>query len=238
MPEDTTFMPADQLLTIAQIVDTVKHSVSQGVDKVRITGGEPTVRPDIVELVASVAAIPGIKDLAMTTNGIMLQQLAQPLAHAGLMRVNISLDSMDPERFRAITRRGDIQKVFDGIEAAKKAGLSPIKINCVIRESSDEPDAQAVRAYCEANGLQIRYIREMNLSMGEFWHVEGGDGGDCENCNRMRLTADGKFKPCLFNNLEFDTKTLGIEEGLKMSLDQKPKDGSVNTQNRFNNIGG
>jgi cyclic pyranopterin phosphate synthase len=145
---------------------------------------------------------------------------------------------VDPEKFRAITRGGDIQKVFEGIEAAKTAGLTPVKINCVVRNSSDEPDAKAVRKFCLENGLEARFIHEMSLADGCFTIVENGHGGDCSKCNRLRLTANGMIRPCLFNDIQFSTRELGIREALEKAVGMKPAKGSLNLNGGFHNIGG
>jgi cyclic pyranopterin phosphate synthase len=239
-------MPADgvpllrhqDILSFDEIVEVTKTAVKLGVDKVRITGGEPLVRKGIVDLVKMIAQIDGIHDLSMTTNGCFLENFAQPLADAGLHRVNVSLDTIDPEKYRQITRLGDIQQVFRGIEAAKKAGLRPIKINCVVKNDSSEPDALLLKAFAEKENLQVRFIREMNLEKGDFGVVEGGEGGNCKMCNRLRLTASGKIKPCLFNDLEFDVRELGPEIAIKLALGEKPEAGLMNTVNGFSNIGG
>ena len=216
----------------------MKYAVSLGVDKIRITGGEPLVKKGIIELISMIAQIDGIKDFGMTTNGVLLPKYSQQLADAGLHRVNISLDTMNPEKFTKITRLGDINDVFNGIEAAKKAGLTPIKINCVIKNSNLELDAVEVAKYCKENDLQIRYINEMNLETGSFSVVDGGTGGNCAICNRLRLTANGDIMPCLFSNLKFNVRKLGIEEAFAQALGKKPKSGHVQTSSKFYNIGG
>jgi len=239
MPEEgVTLLPHSNILTFEEIKAVVDEAVLLCVDKVRITGGEPLVRKDIVVLIEMLASIEGIKDLSMTTNGILLSQFAMVLKEKGLHRLNISLDTLDADKFREITRGGDIEKVKEGILEAKKAGLTPIKINCVIIDSKEEPDALSVQEFCLKNGLEVRFIKQMNLRTGHFAIVEGGDGGDCIHCNRLRLTADGKIKPCLFNNLEFDIRKMGIREALLAAASQKPKCGSFNEINHFNNIGG
>jgi len=226
------------ILTYEEIQEIVGISVQMGIDKVRITGGEPLVRRGIIDLVNMIAHIPGIKDLSMTTNGTLLDQFATPLAKAGLHRVNISLDSMMPEKYRTITRVGDIRSVMAGIDAAEEAGLTPIKINCVIKNSKDEPDARSVEAFCIERGLQVRFIKEMNLKSGIFTKVIGGDGGNCKSCNRLRLTADGKIKPCLFSDIEFDVREWGIEQAICKAIGRKPASGTENLVNSFSNIGG
>ncbi|MDA3781244.1 MAG: radical SAM protein [Bacteroidales bacterium] len=239
MPEDgIQLIDHKEILTFGEIVDVIMYSVSNGVDKVRLTGGEPLVRKGIVDLVAMIAKIDGIKDFGLTTNGILLEEMAQPLADAGLHRVNISLDTMDANKYRKITRLGDINKVFKGIVAAKKAGLLPIKINCVINNSHDEPDAQAVAKFCKENDLQIRYIHVMDLEKGEFSAVEGGTGGDCKICNRLRLTAKGDIMPCLFSNIGYNVRELGIENAIDLAVRNKPRSGHHNSVGKFYNIGG
>ena len=151
----------------------------------------------------------------------------------GLQRVNVSLDTLNPQRFKEITRVGNINDVLKGIDEAIRVGLTPVKINCVIKESRNEPDAVEVANYCRDNNLQIRYIHQMELKSGHFAVVEGGDGGDCKICNRLRLTANGKIKPCLFNNLEYDIRKLGIKEAIQQALNNKPCCGSVNTNGDF-----
>ncbi|MFZ4571857.1 MAG: radical SAM protein, partial [Bacteroidales bacterium] len=180
----------------------------------------------------------GITDLGLTTNGILLEEFALPLAEAGLHRINISLDTIDPVKYRWITRGGDLDRVLKGIQAARDSGLRPIKINCVIQNSSDEPDAVAVRKFCLDNGLEVRFIHQMNLGEGSFTIVENGHGGDCERCNRLRLTANGKIKPCLFSDLEFDIRSLGIKQAIEQAVGMKPEKGLSNTTGFFHNIGG
>lgn len=239
MPEDGVCMVKhSDILTYEEIQQVVAVSVPLGIDKIRLTGGEPLVRKDIVELVRMIADVNGVKDMSITTNGILLEKFAKSLAEAGLHRVNISLDTMDPEKFSQITRGGDIRKLFAGIEAAKLAGLNPVKINCVIKKSSDEPDALAVKQYCTENGLQVRFISQMDLSTGHFGIVEGGTGGDCSRCNRLRLTPTGKMKPCLFSDLEYDIREMGIQKAIEAALFAKPEKGTVNMSNCFHNIGG
>lgn len=239
MPEDGVPMLAhSEILTFSEIKELAKAAVRKGVNKVRITGGEPLVRKGIVDLVRMIGEIEGIEDYSMTTNAILLDQFAQDLATAGLQRVNISLDTLDADKFKSITRGGDIQKVFDGIEAAKRAGLEPIKVNCVIKKSKEEPDAVEVAKYCKENNLQIRYIKEMDLETGEFGIVEGGTGGDCGSCNRIRLTANGKIKPCLFSDIAYDVRALGAERAIDMAIGNKPQSGHTNVTGKFYNIGG
>ncbi|MBN1251209.1 MAG: GTP 3',8-cyclase MoaA [Bacteroidales bacterium] len=236
--EGIKLIPHQEILSFDEIFEVAKVAVSMGVDKIRITGGEPLVRKDIIILIKMIASIEGIKDFGLTTNGIYLTKYAQQLADAGLHRVNISLDTMNPEKYKQITRRGNINDVFKGIEAAKKAGLNPIKINCVIQESSLEPDAQDVANFCRQNDLKVRFIREMDLETGQFWRVQGGDGGECKICNRLRLTSNGKIRPCLFSDLEYDIRKLGAEKAISLAVGNKPKSGTISKKAKFSNIGG
>jgi GTP 3',8-cyclase len=236
--EGIRLIPHDQILSYEQITEVVREAVSLGIDKVRITGGEPLVRKGIESLVAMIATLEGIRDLGLTTNGILLEEFAPRLAAAGLHRINISLDTINPEKYRTITLGGDIRKVFSGIEAARKAGLEPIKINCVVDRSSDEQDAREVREFGRREGLGVRFIHRMDLESGCFTVVEGGTGGNCSGCNRLRLTANGMVRPCLFNDAEFSIRELGVREALLLAIEGKPEKGTVNTTNHFNNIGG
>ncbi len=239
MPEkDPCLLSHDDILRFEEIRQVVAVAVPLGINKVRLTGGEPLVRKDIVELVSMIASVPGVEDLAMTTNATLLEKFAQPLAQAGLKRINISLDTVDADKFRQITRGGDINKVFRGMAAARAAGLHPIKINCVVKEGQDNTDAELVRLYGEKEGMEVRFIQEMDLEKGHFGVVDGGTGGDCKACNRLRLTSNGKVKPCLFSELEYDIRELGIQKAIEMALQNKPVKGTVNKMNAFHNIGG
>ncbi len=239
MPEEgIKLMQHEDILSFEDILVVVKKGVAKGITKVRLTGGEPLIRRGIVDLVRMITSIEEITDLSMTTNGILLAQFAKSLKEAGLNRVNISLDTISPSHYKEITRGGDIRKVFDGIRAAKEAGLQPVKINCVVFKSSDEPDAREVAAFCKENDLQIRFIHQMNLQTGEFSIVEGGKGGDCKNCNRLRLTANGDIKPCLFNEMAFNVKETSVNRAFDMAVMNKPRAGTKNKSGKFYGIGG
>ena len=226
------------ILRFEEIIDFIRVAVKLGIDKVRLTGGEPLVRKKIVDLVGSIAEIPGIADFSMTTNGTLLSEFAKPLYNAGLHRLNISMDTIDPEKFTAITRRGDIRDVLEGIQTARKVGFTNIKINCVIQETPTESDAQSVARYAAENGLKIRFIRQMDLEAGQYWTIEGGTGGDCKICNRIRLMSDGKIKPCLVNDMIFDIRKLGAAEAIRQAVLFKPQKGKFSQKHRFYSIGG
>jgi len=239
MPEEgVTPVPHENVMSYEEIAQVVRVAVTMGIDKVRLTGGEPLVRKGIVTLVSMLARITGIRDLAMTTNGALLETYAKPLAEAGLHRVNISLDALDPDRYRQITRGGDLGRVLAGIEAARSAGLTPIKLNCVVNESSREPDAQAVARFARANDLQVRFIRRMNIAAGQFWPIEGGTGGNCRLCNRLRLSSEGVIRPCLFSDLGFSVRELGPGEAIRQAVRAKPQSGKISITNTFYNVGG
>lgn len=230
-------MRHEDILSLEELAEVARAAVALGVTKVRVTGGEPLVRKGIVTLVKLLAGIDGIRDLSMTTNGTRLAEFAALLAQAGLQRVNVSLDTVDPVHFEAITRGGELGEVFAGLDAARAAGLSPIKLNCVVRHSPDEPDARAVAAFGSAHGYEVRFIRQMNLPEGQFAVVIGGHGGNCERCNRLRLTCDGRIRPCLFNDVEFNVREWGIVEALRRAVDAKPACGSA-SQTPIHAIGG
>jgi cyclic pyranopterin phosphate synthase len=239
MPEQLKGVPyGNKLLDFNEIVEIVRTLVPLGISKIRLTGGEPLVRKGVDELVGMISAVEGIREITMTTNGQLLAGMATRLATAGLHRVNISLDTMDPERYRAITRGGEIRGVKKGIDAALDAGLQPVKINCVITPDTTPAEIEELKEFCGSKSLQLRFIRQMNLGAGKFWKVEGGEGGLCRVCNRLRLTSDGRFIPCLFNDKEFSIKEYGIMGAFTQAIQHKPERGRVNSRNTFYGIGG
>jgi len=228
----------NQILDFEEIANIVRTLVPLGISKIRLTGGEPLVRKGLDELVGMISSIEGMREITMTTNGILLAGMAHRLVSAGLDRVNISLDTLDPERYREITRGGDIRQVKKGIEAAIIAGLNPVKINCVITPDTTSQEIENLKEFSHLKGLGLRFIRQMSLGSGKFWKVEGGEGGHCQKCNRIRLTADGRFIPCLFSEKEYDIKEYGIEGAFIRTLQEKPEKGRVNSRSTFYGIGG
>jgi cyclic pyranopterin phosphate synthase len=250
------FVPSEELLTAPEIELVAKAAVGVGFHKFRLTGGEPTLRPDIVDIVARIAAIPGVRDVAMTTNAILLPRLARPLREAGLTRLNIHVDTLHPERLKKLMRFGSIDEIEAGIAAAEEAGLTPIKINSVVTRDYNDADVVDLARRAKERGWHVRFIELMPLGGGEAAHVAlsqfvpsretrqrieaelgplvpapgggpsdearnfrfaNGEGGIvgfispvsepyCGSCNRMRLTADGKFHLCLLNDDELDVK--------------------------------
>jgi cyclic pyranopterin phosphate synthase len=255
MPEGPIeFVPHSDILRYEEIDRFVRIAVPLGISKLRITGGEPLVRRGLDQLVAMLAAIPGIRDIGLTTNGLLLADQAQPLWDAGLRRLNIHLDTLDPDRFRHITRRDDFHRVMAGIDRAQEAGFR-IKINAVAVKNLVEPDIVPLARFGRERGIEIRYIEFMPLDAQNLWDktkvllmddmlaqlareigpLEAIPDQDprapatefryrdgigkigfiasvskpfCLNCNRIRLTADGKLRYCLFALEEDDVRTL------------------------------
>ncbi|MCF8219288.1 MAG: radical SAM protein [Bacteroidales bacterium] len=240
MPDNNNiqWLKHKDILSYEEIRDITKYLVSKGIKKVRLTGGEPLVRKDIEVLVHMLAQINGLEDLSMTTNGILLASFAKKLKSAGLDRVNVSLDTLDADTFRKISSLGELNDVLEGISIAQKTGLNPVKINCVNSKYNTDQDIANVKAFGEKNGLQVRVIHQMDLAGGIFTTVEGGQGGNCTSCNRLRLSSDGRIFPCLFNNQSYDIRKTGVEKALALALNNKPKKGYNNQNQSFNQLGG
>jgi cyclic pyranopterin phosphate synthase len=239
MPEQLAgALRRSDILDFEEIAHIVRTVIPLGISKIRLTGGEPLVRKGLDKLVGMISGMEGISEITMTTNGQLLAGMALKLASAGLDRVNISLDTLDPDRYREVTRGGDIRKVRQGIETAIDSGLNPVKINCVIRPETTREEIGDLKEFCHSKELGLRFIRQMSLGTGKFWKVEGGEGGHCRICNRLRLTADGRFIPCLFGEKEFDIKEYGIQGAFNRAIQQKPERGRVNSRNTFYSIGG
>src|SRR5664280_3540055 len=256
MPETgVQFVERSEILDFEEIERFVRVAVGLAVRKLRVTGGEPLVRRDLPVLIRRLAAIPGIQDLALTTNGVLLEELAQPLYDAGLRRLNVHLDTLDRARFEQITRRDDLGRVLRGLALAKQIGFTRIKLNAVAVKNLVEPDIVPLARYARQNGFEVRYIEFMPLDAQNLWDRDKvlladeiidtlsreispltpvpdpdprapaseyafADGIGrvgfiasvsrpfCLNCNRIRLTADGKLRYCLFAIQEDDVKSL------------------------------
>jgi cyclic pyranopterin phosphate synthase len=255
MPESgVEFVERSEILDFEEIERFARIAAKLGITKLRVTGGEPLVRRDLPVLIARLAAIPGIRDLALTTNGVLLPDLAGPLYDAGLRRINVHLDTLDRDRFFEITRRDDLGKVLAGLERAKELGFR-VKLNAVAVKNLVEPDIVPLARFARENGYEVRYIEFMPLDAQGLWdrrkvlladdiiatlsreiaplvavpdpdprapatEYAFADGGGtvgfiasvsrpfCLNCNRLRLTADGKIRYCLFAIEEDDVKSL------------------------------
>lgn len=256
MPENgVKFMRREEILSFEEIERFARVAVSLGVTKVRITGGEPLVRKDLPVLIRQIAGIPGIQDLSLTTNGVLLAEQAEELYAAGLRRLNVHLDTLDRERFLKITRRDDLGRVLEGIEVCRRLGFRPIKINAVAVKDLLEPDLAPLARYGRERDIEVRFIEFMPLDAQGIWDRERvlfasdiiellsreiaplveipdrdprapatdyrfADGIGrvgfiasvsrpfCLNCNRIRLTSDGKLRYCLFAIEETDVKGL------------------------------
>jgi cyclic pyranopterin phosphate synthase len=256
MPESgLRFLPPGDLLTAAEIEQVGRAAVSVGFRKFRLTGGEPTLRADLTEIVTRLARIPGAGDLSMTTNAILLPRLAAELRTAGLRRVNIHVDTLDPDRLATVMRWGSLADIWAGIEAAEQAGFAPIKLNAVVVRGFNEDDVVGLAALTRERPWHVRFIETMPFGTGETQTVArgglvrntqtrtrieaalgplsplpGSDPSDearnyqlagalgvvgfispvsepyCGTCNRMRLTADGRFHLCLLNDDEVDVR--------------------------------
>ncbi|SDU94563.1 GTP 3',8-cyclase MoaA [Pseudomonas mucidolens] len=163
MAKNMTFLPRQQVLTLEELQRLARLFVGQGVRKIRLTGGEPLIRPGILGLCRDIAALPGLRELVMTSNGSQLGRLAGPLAEAGVKRMNISLDSLDAQKFRAITRNGDLEHVLGGIEAARNAGFERVKLNCVVMKGRNFDEVPALVQYAIDQRIDISFIEEMPL---------------------------------------------------------------------------
>ena len=191
MPEEMTFRPRRELLSDDEIIFLVQVGASLGVNKIRLTGGEPTIRPGVVELVRRIAQVPGIQDLAMTTNAILLKELARPLAEAGLKRVNISIDTIQPEKYHRITRWGSIDDLWEGIQAAEEAGLLPIKLNSVVvRNFNDDQDVIDLARLTLEKPWEVRYIEMM-----PFGHVTDFQQTNVVPYDEIRRKVESVFGP-------------------------------------------
>jgi len=261
-----------EVLRYEEILRLATLAVKKGITKIRITGGEPLVRRDAVQLIQQLSKLSGIQDLSLSTNGILLAEFAPALFQAGLRRVNISMDSLNAVRYREITRGGELSRVWAGIEAAKRAGLSPIKINIVAIAGFNDGETLDFARLTMNEPYQVRFIEFMPIGISNEWRPErclsteeikrrietflpliplgsqrnGYDGparlfklpgaaGEigfispisdhfCSSCNRLRLTADGKLRTCLFSEEEVDVKLLlrsaGSDEDLEKKLDE------------------
>ena len=170
MPNDfAAWLPSEHQLTTDELVRVIEIAVSEGINEVRLTGGEPLLRPDIVEIVSRINAITNAPTLTMTTNALTLDKVAQPLVDAGLTRINISLDTLDRDRFKLMTHRDRIDDVFAGIKAAQDAGINPIKINAVLLKGVNADEAPALLEWALANNLALRFIEQMPLDAGGIW---------------------------------------------------------------------
>jgi cyclic pyranopterin phosphate synthase len=230
----------EDILSYEEIVSVVKVAAKLGIRKVRLTGGEPLARKDIETLVARLAKIRGIDELTMTTNGTLLEGMAGKLKAGGLGRVNISIDTLNPKKYSTITRGGELEQAIAGVDAAMVAGLTPIKINMVIVNDTTEDEIGQMERFCDERGLSLQKIMQFTLydrkDMSRRFETERPP--KCVACNRLRLTADGHFKPCLFSEREIKVDMDNIKASIIEAVASKPENG-VSCKNRsMNQIGG
>lgn len=277
MPEQfNDWTPREEILTDPEILAIVQAAIQHGFKNFRITGGEPLLRKGVVSLISQITHLPGVATVSMTTNGTRLLELAQPLFDAGLRKINISLDALDPKRYFEITK-GHVEPVIEGIKQCRKAGFSSIKLNTVLMRGKNEQEIWPLILFAQEQDVALRFIELMPLSLTEMLNesnflplgevmatirekeelipfptklgfgpaqyytlkkrgVKLGFIGAltdlhfCDNCNKMRLTADGKIRPCLGNHLEFDLKPFlrpqiahdRLQEVFQSALREKP----------------
>jgi cyclic pyranopterin phosphate synthase len=239
MPEHgVPLVPHEDIVSFEQIAAVVEAAVDIGITKIRLTGGEPLVRRGIIDLVTMLGRVPGVETLAMTTNGTLLPRYARELRIAGLHRLNISLDTLDPERFARITRTGNMASVLEGIQAANAAGFTGTKLNMVVQDSTAKAEIERMARFCVENGLEFQRIVEYNLTQTKL------DGGHyerplpCDVCNRLRLLSNGSLKPCLHSNDEIPVDFDDIRGCLLRAIDMKPLFGTACTNRPMVQIGG
>jgi cyclic pyranopterin phosphate synthase len=297
MPEEgVSLMSHSEILSYEEIFTVVRAAVDMGISKVRLTGGEPLVRLGLPDLVRMLSSLEGIDDIALTTNGILLARYADELKQAGLRRLNISLDTLKPDKFEAITRCGHLKDTLNGIEAAKKAGLNPVKINVVVMAGMNDDELVDFASKTINDDWNVRFIELMPVngddngfsrlvSAGEmkkrieslgaleacgtdvgngpakYFKLPGAKGTVgfitpvtehfCYQCNRIRLTADGKLRPCLLSEEEIDLKgalrsgasVSVLKELIETAINMKPKGhnlaaGDARKRRPFSQVGG
>lgn len=227
-----------EMLSFEQIATVVTAGVGMGITKVRLTGGEPLVRRGIVDLVVALARIAGLEKLAMTTNGVLLPRYASALRAAGLTAVNISLDTLDERRYAELTRGGSVAAAIAGVDAAVAVGFNPIKINAVVGGETTQEELLALAAFCAERGILLQRIREYSLSSGKHDEVGYDRPPSCTECNRIRLTADGKLKPCLHSDTEIPVNFTDVASSLQAAIRAKPFHGAACTNRSMVSIGG
>lgn len=261
MPEDGVCKKRhEDMLTEDEMIRAVEAAVSLGLRKLRITGGEPLVKKNIVSLCRRAAAVPGLEELCLTTNGTLLPELAKELKEAGVQRLNISLDTLDEEKYAWVTRRGRLSQALEGIQAAYDAGFERLKINAVLMGGFNDEEIPALAALSRRWRADVRFIELMPMvdsgafgpesylpvrrvlevlpeleplpddgGVARLYRLPGAQGSIglisavsqhfCAQCNRIRLTADGKLKPCLHSDQEFSIKGLD-REGLRSAMER------------------
>lgn len=278
MTEDMTFLPRKQILSLEELYRTAKAFTELGVRKIRLTGGEPMVRTDVMSLIEQIGKLPGLEELLLTTNGAQLDKYAQPLKAAGVNRINISIDSLNAERFKRISRVGKLEKVLQGIDAAVAQGFDRIRLNSVIMRGYNEDEVLSLTDYALEKGIDIAFIEEMPLGEASdhdreettcsndwvrseiesryellnsasktagpsrYVQVSGSKSrigfispvthNFCADCNRVRVTVEGRLLLCLGNEHSVDLRELlrdpsktdtDLKQAIVASMDIKPE---------------
>ena len=239
-PEGVKLKKNREILSYEEIVKIVQEAAKLRISKIRLTGGEPLIRKNICYLIRSIKFINGIQEITLTTNGILLAQMAQELREAGLDRINISMDTLSPKKYREITRGGDIKKVFEGIDAVIEAGFDKTKLNMVIIPGFNKRCVEKMVAFCREKRLVLQRINHYSLCSQRTNNQEykAERPLPCSECNRIRLTSDGKLKPCLFSNKEYPVNLEDIASSIKNAIINKPKCGKYCSVRGIWEIGG
>ncbi len=243
MPEEGVELKShDEILSFEAIRGIASCAFGLGIRKIRLTGGEPMVRKDIGRLVGMLRGAARFDEINMTSNGSLLSlDNARMLKRQGLTRLNISLDTLDAERFSRITRGGDIKDVFAGIDAALEAGFDPVKINMIVFRETSEGEIESMRSFCDGKRLLLQTIKHFELydSPPEKVQVNSIDRPKpCNLCDRLRLTADGYLKPCLFSEKEIRVDMDDIEGSIRKAVGAKPLKGTCCLNRTMCQIGG
>ncbi len=238
MPEEgIPLIPHERILSYEQIEKIAQAAVSLGFDKIRLTGGEPLVRKGIAGLVSMLAKIPGLKTLSMTSNGTLLSPFADGLAAAGLSSINISLDTLKADRYRELTRGGNVSDAVAGIRAARRAGL-PVKLNVVVPPEADGSDLEGIRTFAETESCQVQTIRQYRLDETKRSDVQFMRPPPCGDCDRIRLLANGLLKPCLHGDASVAIDFNDIAQGIRDCVSMKPPCGTSASGHIVSSIGG
>lgn len=271
----------EKILSVEELVEITRAAASLGITKVRLTGGEPLVRRGILDICRGISAIDGITELCVTTNGVLLPELARELKSAGVSRLNVSLDTLDAEKYRRITRVGDLDTVFRGLDAADDAGFTGTKLNCVLMGGINDDEIPDMAALTRSRDIDVRFIELMPIGECAAWDsarfiscetvlervpelVPEGEKGVsrlyrlpgargrvglispmshkfCSECDRIRVTADGKLKPCLHSADEIVLKGLHGEElteTIRQAIRMKPRQHQMDESHRSDSLRG
>ncbi len=288
-PEGIKPLAHKEILSYEEIIRIVAIAAKLGVKKIRITGGEPLIRKNLCFLIASMHSIKGIQDISLTTNGVLLRKYVCELAAAGLNRINVSLDSLNPDKYREITRGGDINNILEGIYEAQRSGLSPIKLNMVPVRGCNDDEIEAFAMLTMKTPFHVRFIEFMPMGGSKTWGPDKYIATEeikrrvsamaplspvklrrsgparyyrfdnapgvigfispithhfCNSCNRLRLTSEGKLRPCLFSETEIDLKSAmrcgaaddEIERLLRLSVEIKPRGHNISHEKSFDHL--